>query len=234
MKRLISLLVALSLLLSSAFVWSDPAHAASTKTLKATVKVGALKKVSLKKYGIKSSDTYIGYAFDGDSMDNVGNCNINCVNNKLYLQGTASGELSYLLEFESGKKIKLRGKVTGKPSKHKNYNGIYANIKSFKGKKYSYTDIHLTPDYDARGNINELTVEIGKISNISKKSVKTDIKIAFYDKNKKKIETVQAGKQMENPQSDIEPGNEEYIYSGKLNLSVNQCKKVKYWRIIKM
>ena len=85
--------------------------------------------------------------------------------------------------------------------------------------------------YDSKGNISSYSVESYKITNLTDFVVKPDIKITFYDRNKKKLFTSRATiNGYGNINDEIQP-NSTYSWFLSSIFEGSKVKKAKYWRI---
>lgn len=176
MKKLLSLCLSIIIIFSLA----APVSAAE-KTIK--LKVGEVKTVDISKY-VKSV-SHTSYDYLTDSPLTV--ANVNVVDLKAKIHGICAGEEIVTIESSEGESIALHIKVTGKASKNKKYNKISSVLSNVKTKTFNYENVYLDT---SRPGVMYFTA--GKIINNTDGSRVPDIKVVFYDKNKKEVGTYQS------------------------------------------
>lgn len=225
MKRLLSLCLSIIIIFSLAAPVSAVEKAIS-------LKVGEEKVVDVSKYITNVSHT--SYKYITDSPMTVADVSVNDLKAKIH--GICSGEEIVTVESSDGESIDLHIKVTGKASKNKKYNKISSVLSDVKTKTFSYENVYIDT---SRPGVIYFTA--GKITNMVAGTRVPDVKIAFYDKHKKKVGTYQSTKDTGSTcHVELNGTGDNYslfmcgISANSMGISDKKFKSIKYFRILEV
>lgn len=208
---------------------------------KITVKAGEIKKIKgvLK---LKDGEWLAGTQFyhEPGTTSAVADVSYDDSSDTVYVHGIQEGNVSVQFDISSERKVKLEVKTKGSANKTDKggYNKIPSINQETKTKNFKYTISYLTASNYKDGKPITYELYTSYLTNVSKKELKPDVTVKFYDKKKKLLGTFTLSKAKGmNIHTTLQPDD---IYRNHIavisadDLGIKQSKfnKIYYWKIV--
>jgi hypothetical protein len=236
LKRLIAIILAIVMILTTIGISCLQAFAAassSTDDLQVHVKVGQTKTIDF------SSSIPEGCSIVGMMLPTSDTGNAICTfpsDAALVVRGISAGVCKRVYTLSSGQMLSISITITGKQAKHKSYNPLTQVTKTVKGKTFRYDSLYFERSSDKQ--LLDVTCVLTNVS--SKGGITPDIKIKFYNKQKKLVGVYQDSAKVGSNWNITLSAHERYgIYSTRisassLGVSERDFASISYFRVVKI